>query len=371
MLSSTRKTMAMAALILHLCIYKEVDSSHDHSDKIISLPGQPPVGFHQFSGYLHVDDQKHRALFYYFVEAEIDPASKPLVLWLNGGPGCSSLGVGAFSENGPFSPNGEVLVKNEHSWNRVGNMLYLETPAGVGFSYANDSASHGTMDDEATAKDNLIFLRRWFDQFPHYKHRDLFLTGESYAGHYIPQLARLMTELDKKEKLFNLKGIALGNPVLEYATDLNSRAEFFWSHGLISDSTYTFFTATCNYSRYVSEYYRDSVSEVCLRVRTQVNKETSNFVDKYDVTLDVCIPSVLSQSKYLRPHPQPEGERIDVCIEDETVKYLNREDVKKALHARLVGVHKWTVCSEVLDYELLNLEIPTISIVGSLVKAGI
>ncbi|TYJ98420.1 serine carboxypeptidase [Cucumis melo var. makuwa] len=365
MLSSTRKTMAMAALILHLCIYKEVDSSHDHSDKIISLPGQPPVGFHQFSGYLHVDDQKHRALFYYFVEAEIDPASKPLVLWLNGGSVHSYI-LPLIRENGPFRPNGEVLVKNEHSWNRVGNMLYLETPAGVGFSYANDSASHETMDDEATAKDNLIFLRRWFDQFPHYKHRDLFLTGESYAGHYIPQLARLMTELDKKEKLFNLKGIALGNPVLEYATDLNSRAEFFWSHGLISDSTYTFFTATCNYSRYVSEYYRDSVSEVCLRVRTQVNKETSNFVDKYDVTLDVCIPSVLSQSKYLRPHPQDR-----CCIEDETVKYLNREDVKKALHARLVGVHKWTVCSEVLDYELLNLEIPTISIVGLATELGL
>ncbi|KGN63441.1 hypothetical protein Csa_014214 [Cucumis sativus] len=250
-------------------------------------------------------------------------------------------------------------------------MLYLETPAGAGFSYANNSASHGTMDDEATANDNLIFLRRWFDQFPHYKHRDLFLTGESYAGHYIPQLARLMTELDKKKKLLNLKGIALGNPVLEYATDLNSRAEFFWSHGLISDSTYTFFTATCNYSRYVSEYYRDSVSEVCLRVMTQVNKETSNFVDKYDVTLDVCISSVLWQSKYLRPRPQHEGERTDVCIEDETVKYINREDVRKALHARLVGVHKLTVCSEVLDYELLNLEIPTISIVGSLVEADI
>lgn len=93
----------------------------------------------------------------------------------------------------------------------------------------------------SSAKDNLIFLQRWFNQFPHYKHRDLFLTGESYAGtqinvsllsssylsysgkprkkdriffliipgHYIPQLARLMTELDRKEKLFNLKGIAV------------------------------------------------------------------------------------------------------------------------------------------------------------------
>jgi serine carboxypeptidase-like clade 2 len=93
----------------------------------------------------------------------------------------------------------------------------------------------------------------------------------------------------------------LGNPVLEFATDLNSRAEYFWSHGLISDSTYKMFTSACNYSRYVSEYYRDSVSSVCSLVMKQVSTETSRFVDKYDVTLDVCIPSVLSQSKVISP----------------------------------------------------------------------
>lgn len=56
-----------------------------HSDRIIRLPGQPPVGFQQYSGYVTVDDKKQRALFYYFAEAETDPTSKPLVLWLNGG----------------------------------------------------------------------------------------------------------------------------------------------------------------------------------------------------------------------------------------------------------------------------------------------
>jgi serine carboxypeptidase-like clade 2 len=93
----------------------------------------------------------------------------------------------------------------------------------------------------------------------------------------------------------------LGNPVLEFSTDFNSRAEFFWSHGLISDSTYNIFTTVCNYSRYVSEYYHGSISQVCDRVMNQVTRETSRFVDKYDVTLDVCISSVLSQSKILSP----------------------------------------------------------------------
>lgn len=357
-------------LLLLLLVYSfmEIEASLYHSDKITRLPGQPQVGFQQFSGYVTVDDKKQRALFYYFVEAEIDPASKPLALWLNGGPGCSSLGVGAFSENGPFRPNGQVLVKNDYSWNTEANILYLETPAGVGFSYSTDNSTM-TVNDEITARDNLVFLQRWFLKFPHYRSRDLFITGESYAGHYIPQLAQLMIHFNKKEKLFNLKGIALGNPVLEFATDFNSRAEFFWSHGLISDSTYNIFTSVCNYSRYVSEYYRDSVSSLCSRVMGLVSVETSRFVDKYDVTLDVCISSVFSQSKLISP--QQLTERIDVCLEDETVNYLNRKDVQKALHAQLVGVRKWDVCSNILDYELLNIEIPTISIVGSLVKQGI
>lgn len=328
------------------------------------------MSFQQFSGYVTVDQKKHKSLFYYFVEAEVDPSSKPLVLWLNGGPGCSSLGVGAFSENGPFRPKGNILVKNDHSWNKEANMLYLETPVGVGFSYSIDTTGYDAVSDAVTARDNMVFLRRWFNKFPQYKHRDLFITGESYAGHYIPQLANLMVQFNKKEKVFNLKGVALGNPVLEFATDFNSRAEYFWSHGLISDSTYKIFTKACNYSRYVSEYYRGYVSPVCSKVMRQVTRETSKFVDKYDVTLDVCISSVLSQSKIISPQEQ-NGESIDVCIEDETVNYLNRQDVQKALHARLVNVRQWTVCSDILDYELLDVEIPTITIVGSLVKNGI
>ncbi|WOG99362.1 hypothetical protein DCAR_0518710 [Daucus carota subsp. sativus] len=356
-------------LLVFLSSSVKTECSLSDADKITQLPGQPQVGFQQFSGYVTVDNnKKERALFYYFVEAEIDPASKPLVLWLNGGPGCSSLGVGAFSENGPFRPNGDILVKNDYSWNSEANVLYLETPAGVGFSYSTDSSTT-TMNDEITARDNLVFLKRWFLKFPQYRQRELFITGESYAGHYIPQLAHLMIQSNKKQKIFNLKGIALGNPVLEYATDFNSRAEFFWSHGLISDSTYNIFTSVCNYSRYVSEYYRDSVSSLCSRVMGEVTKETSRFVDKYDVTLDVCISSVFAQSKVISP--QQVSRRIDVCLEDETVNYLNRKDVQKALHARLVGVRKWDVCSSILDYEVLNIEIPTISLVGSLVEEGI
>ncbi|XP_016563080.1 serine carboxypeptidase-like 45 isoform X2 [Capsicum annuum] len=361
--------MAMAVFLSLLYASVGIVSALSHPDKVIKLPGQPQVGFQQFSGYVTVDDKKQRSLFYYFVEAETDPASKPLVLWLNGGPGCSSLGVGAFSENGPFRPRGQVLVKNEHSWNQEANMLYLESPIGVGFSYSANTSSYEAVNDEITARDNVVFLLRWFHKFPQYSKSNLFLTGESYAGHYVPQLAKLMVAYNKKQQLFNLKGVALGNPVLEFATDFNSRAEYFWSHGLISDPTYRMFSSTCNYSRYVSEYYRDSLSPICSRVMSLVSRETSKFVDKYDVTLDVCISSVLSQSKIISPHENTE--KLDVCVEDEVVNYLNRKDVRRALHAELVGVRRWAVCSSILDYQYLDIEIPTISIIGMLVKERI
>lgn len=336
------------------------------ADKIISLPGQPQASFQQYAGYITIDEKQQRALFYYFVEAATEAASKPLVLWLNGGPGCSSIGAGAFCEHGPFKPSGDTLLRNEYSWNKEANMLYLESPAGVGFSYSANKSFYSSVNDAIAARDNLAFLEGWYEKFPEYKNREFFITGESYAGHYVPQLAQLIIQSNMK---FNLKGIAIGNPLLEFNTDFNSRAEFLWCHGLISDSTYDIFTRVCNYSQIRRQYARGSLTAVCSQVISQVSREISRFVDTYDVTLDVCLPSVLLQSKMLSQ--LQDKEEIDVCVEDETTKYLNRKDVQKALHAQLIGVTSWTVCSEVLKYDMQNLEIPTIHVLGQLAKSGI
>ncbi|KAG8372147.1 hypothetical protein BUALT_Bualt12G0036200 [Buddleja alternifolia] len=282
------------------------------------------------------------------------------------GPGCSSIGAGAFSEHGPFQPNGNVLVKNDYSWNKVANMLYLESPAGVGFSYSANKSFYKSVNDEMTARDNLNFLEKWFDEFPEYKNREFYITGESYGGHYVPQLADLIIQSKAK---FNLKGIAIGNPLLEFNTDFNSRAEFLWSHGLISDITYNQFTFVCNYSQIRRQVQTGTLTPVCSRVIKQVSSEVSRFIDSYDVTLDVCLSSAQLQSEVL--NQLKDEPKINVCVEDETTVYLNREDVQKALHARLVGVHSWSICSEVLDYEMQNLEIPTIGILGRLVGLGI
>ncbi|KAF8369465.1 hypothetical protein HHK36_032517 [Tetracentron sinense] len=184
------------------------------ADKIESLPGQPNGAlFDQYSGYVTVDPNAGRALFYYFTESPQNSSTKPLVLWLNGGPGCSSFGNGAMMELGPYRvhSDGETLQQNEYAWNNAANILFLESPAGVGFSYSNTTSDYNLSGDKRTAEDSYTFLVNWLERFPEYKTRDFFLTGESYAGHYVPQLAQLILQNNKNtnQTVINLKGIAV------------------------------------------------------------------------------------------------------------------------------------------------------------------
>ncbi|XP_044397739.1 serine carboxypeptidase 1 [Triticum aestivum] len=177
-----------------------------------ALPGQPEgVDFDQYGGYVIVDEENGRALFYYLVESA---SEKPLLLWLNGGPGCSSLGYGAMQELGPFrvTEDNRTLSRNMHAWNSVANMIFLESPAGVGFSYSNTSADYDLSGDQRTAADAYVFLVRWLERFPEYKDRAFYISDESYTGHYAPQLVVtiLLHNTCNNRSIINLQGILVG-----------------------------------------------------------------------------------------------------------------------------------------------------------------
>lgn len=127
-------------------------------------------------------------IYYLLAESQGDWTKDPLVLWSNGGPGCSSL-LGWLTENGDYlmPDNSTDLVKNPYSWNKNATVLYLDHPAGVGFSTCTGKEDcHAS--DLTDAEDNLAVMKAFFAAFPEYKTHDLWLTGESYAGIYIPNL---------------------------------------------------------------------------------------------------------------------------------------------------------------------------------------
>ncbi|KAJ6363568.1 hypothetical protein OIU78_003696 [Salix suchowensis] len=334
-------------------ISRSVDSS-SVDDKILSLPGQPPVSFQQYSGYVTVDENQDKALFYYFVEAESHPASKPLVLWLNGGPGCSSFGIGALFENGPFRPRGGgILARNDYSWNKEANMLYLESPAGVGFSYSTNQS---------------FYDLQWFVKFPEYKDKDFYITGESYASHYVPQLAHLIAQSGLK---FNMKGIAVGNALLEFNTDFNSEGDYYWAHGLISDATYELMNSVCNNSQLWRESITGSRFDACVVVNKRLSVEFPNAFDGYNVIGDICTSSGESQLDVPGYPFRPKVSKFHHPLHQYKRRSISLKDVQEALHAQHVGVTRWIGCSSVVNYDMLNLEIPTVNIVGSLVSSGI
>ncbi|KAI5666971.1 hypothetical protein M9H77_16824 [Catharanthus roseus] len=323
----------------------------EHLVKI--LPGQPQVGFKQYAGYVDVDLNAGRSLFYYFVEAEADPHHKPLTLWLNGGPGCSSIGGGAFTELGPFFPRGDGrgLRRNKKSWNKASNLLFVEAPAGVGWSYSNTSSDY-VCGDASTAKDMHIFMMEWFKKFPSFKSRDLFLTGESYAGHYIPQLAIELLEHNAhtKDFKFNIKGVAIGNPLLKLDRDVPAVFEFFWSHGMISDEVGLTITNECDFDDY-SFGIPHNISQKCNSALALANRIVGNYINNYDVILDVCYPSVVEQELRLKQMASKISLGVDVCMTFERRFYFNLPEVQQALHANRTKLsYDWTMCTNLLRY---------------------
>ncbi|CAN4108026.1 unnamed protein product [Withania somnifera] len=334
-------------------IILNIGNGHPLEDLVEKLPGQPKVGFRQYAGYVDVDEKAGRSLFYYFVEAEKDAQKLPLTLWLNGGPGCSSIGGGAFTELGPFFPRGDGrgLRRNTKSWNKASNLLFVESPAGVGWSYSNTSSDY-TCGDDSSAKDMLTFMLKWYEKFSELKSKPLFLTGESYAGHYIPQLANVILDYNKqfKDFKFNLKGVAIGNPLLRVDRDVAAVYEYYWSHGMISDELYLRIKENCDFDDYEFPVPHN-VSFTCNQAVDEAYKVISDYVNVYDVILDVCYPSIVQQELRLRKQVTKMSMGVDVCITSERYFYFNLPEVQKALHANQTNLpYEWSMCSDVLNY---------------------
>lgn len=346
---------SLFALLFFVSILAEVHGGspfeRQKKDRVLRLPGQSfNVSFAHYAGYVTVNEHSGRALFYWFFEAVEEPASKPLVLWLNGGPGCSSIAYGLAEELGPFHVNadGKSVYLNPYSWNQVANILFLDSPVGVGFSYSNNSQDVFSNGDKRTAKDSLVFLKKWFELFPQYKGQDFYLTGESYAGHYVPQLAQAIVRSQNLtgEKSINLKGYMVGNALTDDFHDHYGVFQFMWSAGLISDQTYRLLHFFCDYQSFVH------TSSECEKILDVASNELGN-IDPYSIFTPSCPGNItFSKNKLLkRLHSVGRvGEKYDPCTEKHSTVFFNLPEVQKALHVNpAVAPSKWETCSDIVN----------------------
>ncbi|KAK1433516.1 hypothetical protein QVD17_10427 [Tagetes erecta] len=328
-------------------VYAVPQEGSMEADRIDKLPGQPEADFEHYAGYVTVDSEAGRALFYYFAESPQNSSTKPLVLWLNGGPGCSSFGYGAMEELGPFRVNsdGKTLYRNDYAWNNVANVIFLESPAGVGFSYSNRSSDY-TTGDKRTAKDSYTFLINWLNRFPQYKSRDFFITGESYAGHYVPQLASLiLSENEKTNKMIiNLKGIAIGNAWIDDSTSYEGMYDYYWTHALNSDETHVGINKYCDYTS-------GNFSDTCEEYQSQGDNELGGIYIN-NIYAPLCDVSAE------KPGSPGSVKDFDPCSDDYVSTYLNRPEVQESLHARNTS---WAHCGGIGWTDSPTTTLPTIN----------
>ncbi|KAF7336198.1 Carboxypeptidase [Mycena venus] len=158
--------------------------SFDQHKLRITEPELCNTSVKQYSRYLDISDNKH--LFFWFFESRSSPSTDPLILWINGGPGCSSS-LGLFFELSPCSiaNKGKNTTFNRHSWTSAANIIFLDQPVDVGFSYAD---GHTTVDTSlVVGKDVYVFLQLFLLRFPEYAAQPFHVSGESYAGTYVVQ----------------------------------------------------------------------------------------------------------------------------------------------------------------------------------------
>lgn len=172
-----------------------------------SIPGVPFDIGESYAGNLANTPAGNSSLFFWYFPSENPEAKNEITIWLNGGPGCSSM-IGLLQENGPFlwQPGTDGPVKNPYAWSKLTNMVWVDQPAGTGFS-----PGPPTVKDEIDVANQFSdFWKNFMDTFDLH-HSDVYLAGESYAGQYIPYIASGM--LDRKDsEYFNVQGITIIDP---------------------------------------------------------------------------------------------------------------------------------------------------------------
>jgi len=265
-----------------------------------------------YSGFITADKANNGNMFFWFFPAEEDPENAPVVIWLQGGPGGSSM-FGALKLHGPIittvdeNNNLNGVTKNPYSWGRKHNMLYIDNPVGAGFSFSD--ALPTTQED---VTNNLYeFLQQWYTLFPSYQSNPFYAFGESYAGKFVPSITRRIHEENASANnviKINLAGMGIGDGWMSPYHNAQY-ADFLYQVGL------------------VDEKQRDE----CL----EMEAETQTLIDQGKF-YDAWISWNTEFSYFLNNMDCGYYYNIAFCdfdpAEDNYVDFLNMESSRQALH---------------------------------------
>jgi len=285
------------------------------SDIVTSLPGLSALSEANYAGHVPVG-QKGGSIFYWLSSARSPSAgpATPLLLWLNGGPGSSSL-TGLFFENGPYrfdSGSADTLIPAKTSWNEHYNVVYVDQPVGTGYSYCPTDDCYATS-LESVGEQMVDFFGEFFKLHPELTKAPLFLTGESFAGKYIPRIAKAIIG-HGGPLAEQLSGLVIGNPEIDTLSQYPPTATYLRVMGLIGQKQ--------------EEAAVASFKDCAALVNKSLWKQATDVCEKW---LDALIAAAGNPFRYdIRVYEDWTNDAIR-----QMGAYLNSDAVKAALHVNV------------------------------------
>lgn len=322
-------------------------------------------GVKTYSGYLSVGT--NMSMWFWFFEARSNASSAPLALWLNGGPGCSSM-IGLFQEHGPchFVNGSDEPSLNPYSWNTYANMLYVDQPIGTGFSFGDDEATSTVTAAPFVWK----FMQAFFEAFPAYESREFGLWTESYGGHYGPEFAgmyrvcldasavpiahraNMVAEYFQTQNKAISNGSVTGEVIDLVALGINNG----WIDPIIQEQAYIDFGYNNTWRQLINDTQYTQLQEAyetqCLPLLQQCPGETGTDTACVDAD-NACYESVEGAVEYggvdfdVYDIRQPSA---DPFPPETYVAYLQRPDVMKAIGAQVT----YGECPDEPYYKIAN-----------------
>jgi len=335
------KVLALGIALLLSIFYRFTEAAGASDYFVKSLPGLPNnSNLKQHAGHITIDEKTNSNVFFWLIHNRHISEIPKFVIWLNGGPGCSSMD-GLFLENGPWRMDGDQSLKlTDGSWDEYANVLYVDFPVGTGFSFAN-SNSYPTNVTQAVSQ-FLTFIDKFFDVFPEYSKDHLYISGESFAGTFIPYIATSILKRNHERKTadilkYNLKGIAIGNGWIDPVSQYNAYYTYSVEKGLLDGADKD--TAEKQWKKCMEEQKKKPTIhlDICEQILLTVLKhsiqkvgDNETCINQYDIR------------DYSDSYPSC-GAKWPYELSDIT-NYLRRPDVIGSIHAEKQQLG-WVECN--------------------------
>lgn len=348
-------------LILSILQINLLQLSFSQTD-IKTLPGfSSELPFKLETGYVGLGEGEDLQIFYYFVESERNPSDDPLIIWITGGPGCSSPRT-FFYYIGPLkfdyaNSDGKLpqLEVNPYSWSKVSSVIFIDPP-GSGFTYTKSKATYRNS-DTLMAASVYEFLMKWLENHPQFLNNPLYISGVSYSGLSVPVMVQNIingNEAGNDPKL-NIKGYLIGNPLTDRNIDFNARIPYAHQFALLSDELFESAKVNCN-----GEYIEvNHANTLCQQALAEVKRCTEHLYDQ-QILEPICVPNMVTKSilqlwngsssarNPASPLPLSQLPQGSWCREDNyryVIAWTTDKSVQKALHIREGTIEEWVMCN--------------------------